>query len=455
MGRERERKKKKEKEERGERKERRKRGEEEEERGEGERKERKEERKEEKDERRKTRERGERTERRRKEKERREKRREKREEKERRKMRKEREEKGKRRKRGEEEEERRKKKERRRKEKERNEKKKEKRKTRKRGERTERRRKKKERREKIEWWIRQAGWAMQGDPSTPGVPTLSLWTGMGPRHAANKPSPISGMQAADKTTHPSDPQENLSPQPIDRLWHGDSHQHLSNKSQLAVHLSGLLSSISTIDPLPSFQSHLLGTGLVLGRSLGSVPGSTRFGSPSAALGLEIPDFYQLVGRLVYNLRHQECCSHHVRQTGRRLAEHIHKHQLASRRQEENCLIEEYTDRLNHSFSWEIVSLLDQEGSLERTCARVPALIMQCARPAPCVHDPFAHVRATPCARPAHARASPARMCPPCMHGRYQQSAGWRGAHTHVQNGSACHFQHACHRFTITALYDFR
>ena len=66
--------------------------------------------------------------------------------------------------------------------------------------------------------------------------------------------------------------------------------------------------------------------------------------------------------VIYNVQCKDCKTHYVGQTGRRLAEHIHEHQLAARRHNENSLISQYMDRLNHSFNWETVSILDQAKS---------------------------------------------------------------------------------------------
>ena len=42
--------------------------------------------------------------------------------------------------------------------------------------------------------------------------------------------------------------------------------------------------------------------------------------------------------VIYNIQCKDCNSHYVGQTGRRLAERIHEHQLAVRRHDENSLV---------------------------------------------------------------------------------------------------------------------
>ena len=66
--------------------------------------------------------------------------------------------------------------------------------------------------------------------------------------------------------------------------------------------------------------------------------------------------------VIYNIQCTDCSSHYVGQTGRRLAERIHEHQLAVRRQDESCLISQPMDRINHTFNWETVSILNQAKS---------------------------------------------------------------------------------------------
>ena len=66
--------------------------------------------------------------------------------------------------------------------------------------------------------------------------------------------------------------------------------------------------------------------------------------------------------VIYNIQCKDCNSHYVGQTDRRLAEHIHEHQQAVRRHDENSLISQHMDRLNHTFSWETLSILDQAKS---------------------------------------------------------------------------------------------
>jgi len=66
--------------------------------------------------------------------------------------------------------------------------------------------------------------------------------------------------------------------------------------------------------------------------------------------------------VIYNIQCKECDSHYVGQTGRRLAERIHEHQLAVRRHDENSLISQHMDRLNHIFKWDNVSILSQAKS---------------------------------------------------------------------------------------------
>ena len=63
--------------------------------------------------------------------------------------------------------------------------------------------------------------------------------------------------------------------------------------------------------------------------------------------------------VIYNIQCKDCNSHYVGQTGRRLADLIHEHQLAVRRHDENSLISQHMNRLNHSFNWEAVGILDQ------------------------------------------------------------------------------------------------
>uniref|UniRef100_A0A2D4LEE4 Uncharacterized protein n=1 Tax=Micrurus spixii TaxID=129469 RepID=A0A2D4LEE4_9SAUR len=63
-------------------------------------------------------------------------------------------------------------------------------------------------------------------------------------------------------------------------------------------------------------------------------------------------------KLLYN----DCNSHYIGQAGRRLIKCIHEHQLAVRRYDENSLNSQHMSRLNHSFNWEVVSILDQDKS---------------------------------------------------------------------------------------------
>lgn len=49
----------------------------------------------------------------------------------------------------------------------------------------------------------------------------------------------------------------------------------------------------------------------------------------------------------------------MKQPGRILREHIHEHQLAGRRHDENPLISQHTNKLSQKFSWKIGDILDQ------------------------------------------------------------------------------------------------
>lgn len=63
--------------------------------------------------------------------------------------------------------------------------------------------------------------------------------------------------------------------------------------------------------------------------------------------------------VIYDVRCEDCTSHYVGQTGRRLAELVREHRLAVGRPDQNCSNAQQVDRLNHSFNWETVSILDR------------------------------------------------------------------------------------------------